>query len=86
MINDLVLNSLYGEIILAFVLFYWLVLRIMQRKVQKREKWNNMEFWVYYNLIDFYKFNGYPYPEMKAKEELNYIIIKKNEECLIITD
>lgn len=81
MINDIINNSLYGEIILMFLGFAYIFMRFAQKKFQKREKLNNMEFWVYYNLVDFYKFNGYPYPEISAKNMIKIIINMKNKEC-----
>ena len=81
MINDIINNSLYWEIILALILFYYIALRIAQRKQQKREGWNNFEFWIYFNLVDYYKFNWYPYPEINAKNTLRIVINMKDEEC-----
>lgn len=81
MINNIVNNSLFGEIILLFIFFAYIFIRIMQRKIQKREKWNNFESWLYFNLIDLYKYNWYPYPEIRARDEVNNIALRIKKEC-----
>lgn len=72
-----------AEIILAFIITWYFFMRFVQKRTQKKYWLNNFEFWVYYNLVDYYKFNGYPYPEKRAKEEIDLIIERKNEECWI---
>lgn len=75
MINNLINNSLYWELLLLFIVFAWFFMRLFQRKTQKKLWYTNMEFWVYYNLIDLYKDLGYPFAEKRASEEM--IKIKK---------
>jgi hypothetical protein len=81
MFTSIINNSLYGETLLIFIVIAWFFMRYVQRKTQKNHGLNNFEFWVYYNLVDFYKFNGYPYPEMRAKEEIIGIMEKRDKEC-----
>ena len=81
MIPDIINNSLYWELILAFLIVAYIFMRWVQRRFQKMENMDNMEFWIYYNLVDYYKFHGYPYPEIRAKKELQEIIKNKNIEC-----
>lgn len=81
MIKDIIYNSLYGEILVIFIIFAYIFMRIIQRRMQKVMGWNNFEFWVYRGLEDFYKFNNYPYPNDKAKKVTKLIIKSKNREC-----
>jgi len=76
MINSILNNARYGEILWLFVVFAWFFMRLFQRRTQKKLWYTNMEFWVYYNLIDVFKDLWYPYAELRASEEIKNI--KKN--------
>ena len=78
---DILMKIIVWINLIVFFAYFWL--RFCQRKIQKINGWNNFEFWVYYNLIDYYKYNHYPFPEEKAKQEINLIIKRLKEECNI---
>lgn len=76
----------WAETILLFIVVWWFWMRLIQ-KISQRKFWlNNFEFWIYYNLVDYYKFNWYPDPEKRAKIEIDLIIERKKEECNKIID
>lgn len=77
--NILNFNNIW-EIILIIILLYYFALRVAGKRLQKKEGWNNFEFWAYYHLIDLYKFYGFPYPERRAKIEINKIIKNKKND------
>ena len=81
MIPEILNNSLYGEILILFLIVAYIFMRFVQRRFQKNQNLDNMEFWIYYNLVDYYKFHGYPYPEIRAKKEVEEIKKNKDIEC-----
>jgi len=81
MIQNIINNSLYGEMILLFLMVAYMFMRIIQRKKQKQMGWNNFEFWVVFNLTDYFKFLWYPNPWERAEQELKRIQEDVREEC-----
>ena len=77
MTEILQVNNIW-EYILIILISYYIILRLIQRKLQKRLKLNNFEFWVFYHLKDLYKFNWYPFEEEEALKSI--LIIKRRIE------
>ena len=62
------------ELVLATVVLFYLSFRVLGRMEQKRMWLDNFEWWTYRGLVDMYKNQGYPYPEIEAKKKINQII------------
>lgn len=67
--------------IVFFIVFWYIIIRLAQKRMQKKYWLNNFSVWVYVNLIDYYKDIWYPYPEDRALIEIKEIERRKNEEC-----
>lgn len=85
MINDIIENITDYCFILKltanFLIFWYIIRRLMQKRFQKKVWLNNFEFYVYREFVDYFKFNGYPYPEKRAFEEINIFKNKIKKEC-----
>ena len=62
------------ELVLVTVVLFYLSFRVLGRIEQKRMWLDNFEWWTYRGLVDMYKNQGYPYPEIEAKKKINQII------------
>lgn len=63
-----------ANLVLMTIVFYYILFRIFGRKEQKRLWFDNFEWWAYRGLVDMYKNQGYPYPEIDARDKINQII------------
>lgn len=64
------------EFVLATVVLFYITYRIVGRIEQKRLGIDNFERWAYRGLVDMYRNQGYPYPEIEARDKI-YEIIKE---------
>jgi len=81
MINDLLNKWHFSDILLLFLLCAYIFMRIIQRKHQKQKWRNNFEFWLVYNLHDYFKNLWYPNPWERAERELQQIKENVKQEC-----
>lgn len=73
MINDILSGDFIAEIILWFIIFAYISMRIKARLFQKTVWLSNLEYWAFYNLADLYKDNWYPNPTEEALLTINNI-------------
>ena len=70
--NILNINNV-AEVLLWFLIFNYIAIRLVWKSRQKKLNLNNFEYWVYYNLGDLYKYNWYSNPSKEAIKTINYI-------------
>lgn len=61
-------------LILWTLVFFYIWFRIIWKIEQKKLWLDNFEWWTYRGLVDMYKNQGYPYPEINAKRKIDIII------------
>ena len=54
------MTSYIAEILLAFAICGYFIIRVQGRMIQKREKLNNLEYWIFWHLKDYYYDLWYP--------------------------
>ncbi len=64
------------DLILVTCILFYIIFRILWKREQKRMWFDNMEWWGYRALVDMYKNQGYPYPEIDAHKKIKEIILE----------